>query len=134
VLLKDQRCRDLEASLSSRIGTLNEKAGTVLANLLNNAIEAGRKEKNPAFTVTMRIVRNSFFCRITNHVSTDVLKVNAGLKTAKSDRQAHGHGLRIVRRTIEENNGMFDLGMENDSFCASFMLPLQAADPSSLPN
>ena len=42
-----------------------------------------------------------------------------------SDEKAHGYGLKIVRKTLGEHEGMLDVGVKDGWFVASFMLPVE---------
>ncbi|MBR2810955.1 MAG: GHKL domain-containing protein [Solobacterium sp.] len=105
-------------------------AGTVLSNLLENAIEAERREEHPEIRIRMRQAGGYLYGEVRNAVSKDVLAVNPQLQTSKKDRQAHGYGLRIVKRILEEENGMLNLAVQDGYFTAGFMLE---AVPASSP-
>lgn len=99
-------------------------AGTVLANLLDNAIEASRKEKDSAIHVTIKTINGYFFCEVRNRIGNNVFEKNPFLTTTKTDSESHGYGLKIIRKTLAEAKGIFDLTVDNGDFVASFMLPL----------
>jgi nitrogen-specific signal transduction histidine kinase len=46
-------------------------------------------------------------------------------RTTKRDEKAHGYGLKIVRKTLDEHEGMLDVGVKDGWFVASFMLPAE---------
>lgn len=59
------------------------------------------------------------------------LEEGAGLAVPWSSAQspkppkAHGYGLKIVRKTLDEHEGMLDVGVKDGWFVASFMLPAE---------
>jgi len=113
----------VDVALSEDLTFDETAAGTALGNLIDNALEASAGEEEPDVTVTLRSVRGYLHCQVTNHVSSDVLSENPDLHTTKEDAGAHGYGLKIVRRAIEEAEGTLDLSVKDGRFVASFMLP-----------
>ncbi len=97
---------------------------TILLNLIDNAIEASQAENQPDITVAIQCIHNYLMVKIRNFVSHDVLTVNPALKTTKKGSKGHGFGVKIVRKTIEQENGIFDTYMENSYFVATVMIPL----------
>lgn len=100
-------------------------AGTILSNLTDNAIEASLGEGRPCIEVRIRYVRGYLHGKVSNRVSRDVLAVNPDLRTTKADRWAHGLGLKIVRKTLDEHEGMLSTEVKDGWFVASFMLPVE---------
>lgn len=97
---------------------------TILLNLLDNAIEAGKNESDPDLQIFMYIKNQYLVCRVKNKVSSNILERNPDLKTTKSDKKAHGHGLKIIRDTVKKANGIFDISIEGNYFVATAMIPL----------
>jgi len=100
-------------------------AGTVLSNLMDNAIEASLGEEHPCVRVHMRYVKGYLYGKVSNRVSKDVIALNPHLHTTKHDKRAHGYGLKIVRKTLEEHEGMLNVDVKDGWFVASFMLPVE---------
>lgn len=113
-----------EILLPSNLKIDEEGCGSILSNLLDNAIEASEKESEPTIRLVMSCCRGYLCCQISNHVSKDPLTQNPSLLTTKMDKNLHGYGMKIVRRQIQNLNGMLDIKVENGCFTASFMLPL----------
>lgn len=97
---------------------------TILLNLLDNAIEASKKEQNPDIQIFMYIKNQYLVCSIKNKVACNILEKNPELKTTKNDKKAHGHGLKIIKNTIKKTNGIFDISVEGNYFIATVMIPL----------
>lgn len=97
---------------------------TVLLNLFDNAIEASLKEENPDIQVFLN-VKNKYlvFC-IKNKVSFDVISDNPNFKTSKANKDSHGLGMKIIKRSVRKSNGIFDTSMESGYFTATVMFPL----------
>ena len=100
------------------------RAGTVLSNLIDNALEASRGERDPLVEVDIHYVRGYLRGRVVNRVSRDVLTLNPHLHSTKPDADAHGYGLKVVRKTLDECDGMLGIEIEDGMFVAQFMLPL----------
>ncbi|HCC02034.1 MAG TPA: hypothetical protein DEP60_04970 [Ruminococcaceae bacterium] len=80
----------------------------ILANLLDNALEACGKVPDPLQRlIDVRIhTRNDFLIfRIANTVLENPLVGNQELKTSKKDSQFHGIGLQSVRSSVNKYNG-----------------------------
>ncbi len=96
----------------------------LLLNLIDNAIEASKKEEQGDIHITIGIVKKYLSVQIKNKSSVDVLVHNPTLKTIKSDSIYHGFGLQIIRQIVQKYNGIFDASMESGYFCISVMLAL----------
>jgi two-component sensor histidine kinase len=72
----------------------------------------------------MKCSQNYLVCVISNRVSRDVLAVNPNLKTTKRDAANHGFGTRIIRQTVEQQNGIFHVEVIDGFFVAKVMLPI----------
>ena len=96
---------------------------TILLNLLDNAIEASRGEKDPGIMVTFSNRGAYLVLQVRNRVSRNVLLFNPGLLTTKKDREHHGHGLSIVRSAVREAGGMMDIRTDEGFFDVTAALP-----------
>lgn len=97
---------------------------SILANLLDNAIEASRREEDADLQIVISCTPGYLTCRISNRVSTDVMETNPELHTTKADAVNHGYGLKIVRETVTRCDGMLQMDTEHGYFTAKVMLPL----------
>lgn len=114
-----------EILLPGRVCVNDDIVCTILLNLLDNALEASRKETEPEIQILIR--KNGtyvVFC-IKNHVSKDVLKINPACKTTKDHPEHHGFGLPIVQSTIQKGNGLFRMYVEDGYFTAIAALPAE---------
>lgn len=92
-------------------------AGILLANLLDNAIEACDKN-NGHSEIKLKIWSDAgYYCiEISNTVETDVLTENPDLITSKSNKELHGVGLRSVKEIVEKYNGMMNFQQKSNVF------------------
>ena len=114
-----------EVTVPDKLKVNEDALCTILLNLLDNAIEAGEKETDPDIQITIRIVREYLCVKVSNKTSADILKENPDFATTKEDRKNHGLGMRIIRETVDQQDGIFQCQMEDNYFAATVMLPLQ---------
>ena len=96
----------------------------ILANLLDNAIEAASKEEKRQIRLSMEIIGNYFRIVVQNQIAESVLKNNKELGTTKKNRKIHGFGLQSVEDAVERNDGMSNFSEENGWFVADVMLKI----------
>jgi signal transduction histidine kinase len=101
----------------------NKDASILLANLLDNAIEAeeGLNEKR-MIKYTMNRYKKYLRIVIENRIEESVLESNPKLKTTKNNKKNHGFGVRTVRKIVEKYNGMMNLSEENGLFKVEILL------------
>lgn len=97
---------------------------SLLMNLLDNAIDASKKEERGDIQILMNIKKNYLSLTVRNKSSQDILKNNPSLRTSKDDFANHGIGTRVIRSICKKYNGMVDYRMENGYFVADVMLEL----------
>lgn len=102
----------------------NDLCGLLL-NLLDNAIDASKKETDGDIHISIRQVKNYLEIEVKNKCSSDVLKNNPLLRTTKSDSQNHGFGLRIIDSIVKKYNGIKNIRMESSYFIIDIMLQNQ---------
>ena len=96
----------------------------ILANLLDNAMEAASKEEKRQIRLSMEIIGNYFRIVVQNQIAESVLKNNKELGTTKKNRKIHGFGLQSVEDAVERNDGMSNFSEENGWFVADVMLKI----------
>lgn len=89
----------------------------LLANLLDNAIEACERNKvHSEITVKTWTEAGYYFLEILNTVESDILSNNPRLKTNKDDSEFHGIGLRSVSDIVKKYNGMINFDQKGNIF------------------
>ncbi len=96
---------------------------TILLNLLDNAIEASLGEDNPDIRVFIRCTQGYLTIRVKNRISFDVLAENPALASTQKNKSQHGFGIKIIRNTVREQNGILNFDSEGGYFSATVMLP-----------
>ena len=91
--------------------------GILIANLLDNAIEACEKNKNKSEIVIKIWESGSYYCiKIVNTVETDILINNPNLVTSKKNKKIHGIGINSVRDIVHKYNGVMNFEQKSDKF------------------
>ena len=101
----------------------------LLSNLLDNAIEACQAIPNAVVTVRMRRVKEYLSLVVSNTIDRDVLKENPTLSTAKTHREIHGIGLRVIREIVRKYDGSVDFESGGGMFHAKLMLRIGGDGP-----
>ncbi len=100
---------------------------TILANALDNAIEATEKlGTESTISVDAAVRQGNFILTITNPVIENVkIGKNNTIKTTKKNRNEHGIGTKNITKTVNKYNGALMLECENNIF--SFTVRLHIA-------
>jgi len=96
----------------------------ILANLLDNAIEASEKLSIEKTGIILNISEISGYYSIIvkNRISSSVITGNKKLDTTKSDKHNHGYGLKSVKMLAEAHNGMVDIYEKDGFFIVNVLL------------
>lgn len=91
---------------------------TILANLLDNAIESciGNQENQRVIKVVIRKIQSMLFIKISNSCNKKPQKKHGRYLTTKNDTGFHGWGLKSVETTVEKYNGSITYEYENQIF------------------
>ncbi len=105
------------AILDEMKNVIDIDAAILLANLLDNAIEACAKNKGDS-AITLKIWSDAgYYCiEIVNTVENDILKSNPELVTSKVDKSLHGVGLQTVRDIVAKYDGMISFVQRGINF------------------
>ncbi len=94
---------------------------TVVANILDNAIEACQGQSNGRIKFELRQEKEYIFIVCRNSVREGE-RLLPSLETNKPDKQNHGLGLRIVRGIAREYNGVVSTDIGENEFLISIMM------------
>ena len=102
---------------------------TVLANLIDNAVEECRHIPGGAVSLEIKPLKAFLSVRAANPARENVLKNNAPLHSTKADPASHGIGLKVVRSFVETYGGVMDIHMEEGSlFVVECLLGMEEPD------
>lgn len=110
--------------IPSELSVESSDLSGLMMNLLDNAIDASKKEKNGDIHIRMHIMKSYLSIQVKNKVSEDVLKTNPQLHTSKTDSEKHGYGLKIIRSIVEKYNGMINIYTQAGYFCVDILLEI----------
>lgn len=97
-------------------GISNNDLCIVLANTLDNAIRGCEGVEKPKITVKGTENSNGFVLEVSNPVVKEVEIKNNKVKTSKADKENHGFGIELVKKTVKSYNGYVQLSCENNVF------------------
>lgn len=97
---------------------------SVLANLLDNAIESSARIEHPSIFVKIHMVKGYLSITVQNHLEEWQYENALNHKTTKSDPGLHGLGHRIVEDIVQRYNGISTFEIRNEDYVASIMLEL----------
>ncbi len=108
----------MQCYLLSEMETVSDvDAGILLANLMDNALEACAKNKKPSEILLKIWAESGYYClELSNTVESDVLLDNPELKTDKEDKELHGLGLQSVRDIVSKYEGIISFEQKSDIF------------------
>ena len=109
-------------TLPPELSVKEEDLCALLANLLDNAIEASVGEAQGDVQLFLDYVKGYLRVRVRNRTEEDVLEKNPTLLTTKGNRGHHGIGLSVVRSIAAKYQGDFQARWENGYFCVTVML------------
>ena len=94
----------------------------LLANLLDNAIEASRCVETPQISLSIKNKMNYLCITVRNRIDRSVLEKNKELKTTKRDKYNHGLGTFSISQIVEKYDGMKKYYEKNGYFVADIWL------------
>jgi signal transduction histidine kinase len=113
-----------EILLPKDISIDEDRFSTIFLNIINNAIEACEGIEKPDIHISLKCIKNYFCCEVSNKTNPDKILGNPQLNTTKKDKENHGLGLKIVKETIDECNGIFKTELKGNYFWAKVMIPM----------
>lgn len=97
---------------------------TIFGNLLDNAIEAEKKEQEKEIRLSIEMQGTYLRIIIQNFISTPILIHGKIPKTSKSDKINHGLGTDNIIDTVNQNNGFIEFYEQDNWFIVDVLLPI----------
>ncbi len=95
----------------------------LLANLLDNAIEASMKlPEEREICLKIYNERNYLTVQVNNFISESVLDKNPQLRTTKKNKFQHGVGSLSIKDIVNKHNGIMSIYEKNRYFCVDIWL------------
>lgn len=110
---------EIETDLPSDLSVTPMEIGSILANTIDNAIEACMKiedEKKRSIQIKARYMNERFIYEITNTKANEVVKKDKRFVTSKKDKSNHGYGLRQVEDIVSKYKGIVNVEYEEKTF------------------
>lgn len=125
--MKISRCHankiDIKTEIESDFSDFSDiDICVLLANLLDNAIEASMNVNSPQITVSVRNEKNYLCIMIRNKIENSVLDYNKQLNTTKKDKSKHGLGIYSISQIVDKYDGMKSYYEKNGYFVADIWL------------
>ena len=125
--MKISRCHankiDIKTEIESDFSDFSDiDICVLLANLLDNAIEASLNVDSPQITVSIRNEKNYLCILIRNRIESSVLEENGQLHTTKKDKSKHGLGVYSISQIVDKYDGMKNYYEKNGYFVADIWL------------
>lgn len=97
---------------------------TLLGNMMDNAIEACKKEDEKRIIIEINNIGGYQVYMIKNKINNSVLLKNSKLCTTKKESLEHGYGLKQIYQIIDLYYGHIDI-YENEYFVVKAMFPIE---------
>lgn len=94
----------------------------IMANLLDNAIEAAEKTEEKRLNVNIRYDKGILKIEIENSYDGELKIENGKLQTSKKNKERHGIGLSNVKNMIEKYNGTIKFTTKENRFLVKVIL------------
>ncbi len=115
---------DVQLIVSGSVPKAHESdIAIILANLLDNAIEAQCTLEDKKIWVSMVEHKGMYYIIVRNRISDSVLNKNFGLHTTKQDKRKHGLGINSIIYLVHNMDGYYQRYEEQDIFTTFISIP-----------
>lgn len=97
---------------------------TIVANLMNNAIEAAAQSEKPEVYVRMRKTESEMLISVRNRVQKDVELIEGQMPRSTKQEPGHGIGLLNVRDALERCHGEYAISCREKWFRVTCSVPI----------
>ncbi len=123
---KHQIPMDIQIVLPPHLSIPDHLLCSLVANLLDNAIEASIKIKDPKIVIEMKMVKDYLSLTIRNKMNPSMQNTALTIRTTKADKKQHGLGRQIIDDIVLRYNGISTKEIKDGWYIASVMLELGA--------
>lgn len=113
---------DIQITVPRQLPIQDHLLCSLFSNLLDNAIEASSKVKEPMISVQMNMVKDYLSLTVRNRIEDSQRETALSHKTTKSNPQLHGLGLQIVEEVVRRYHGISTFEVMEGCYVASVML------------
>ena len=117
---------DIQIVLPPHLSIPDHHLCSLVANLLDNAIEASRKIEDPKIVIEMKMVKDYLSLTIRNKMDPSMQDKALTIRTTKADKKQNGLGRQIIDDIVRRYNGISTREIKDGWYIASVMLELGA--------
>lgn len=124
VICNDKRITlDLEVKTANLDYIDNTDLSIIVSNLMDNAISACEKSKDRYINLCIRKVNSFDVLTVSNTCDEKPNISGKRIITSKSDKQSHGHGMKIISKYAKKNNAEYEWHYDETehTFCSTLM-------------
>lgn len=88
----------------------------LIANILNNAIEAAEKCEEGKVDILLKKAEETFCITVRNTMREGVSPINNEFKTDKADATEHGYGSKIIREIVDKHHAILEIEEGENEF------------------
>ena len=115
---------DYAVSINERIEIDDMDLCSLLANILDNAIEACRGVSGSWIKFDCHI-KNNFLCiSCKNSIDGAIVKEDGKYKSTKANEKEHGYGIKIIKKVAKKNNGIVNIYNDEHLFAVEIAIQL----------
>lgn len=92
----------------------------LLANLLDNALEAAQKE----IKILVKMVQRQLLIQVQNDYLVEVVREKGHFVTTKSDKRLHGLGIQSIESVVQKYNGSMEYKIQDYCFNVDIMISI----------
>ena len=119
---------EINAEFPQNINIMPHDICTILANLLDNAIEATSKLQNSrSISLTIRKINHFLMIKVSNSCIENKEEFIQYPETTKENKELHGWGLPSVMDAVEKYNGTLKCVNQDDQFIVKIMMFFEAS-------
>lgn len=112
-LLNIRECKvSIEGLVANDLPITQTDLCSIIANLINNAVEATEKAQNPQIHIVFCQGKDFLKVQVENtYGANPKFDKNRNFITTKQDRNRHGYGTKIIKRIVKKYHGEYEMKM-----------------------
>lgn len=122
-IIEDLGCvPEVEINVPEQKFMSNFDLTVLLGNLLDNAVEALRKNQKKFLSIEIKYIKNILYISVYNSFNGVINKRGNRLLSLKEDKDSHGIGLSNVESIVNKYNGEMKIDSKDDIYKADIIL------------
>lgn len=116
-----------KGKIPNELNIRNYDLCTIFYNILRNACQAVKKNKNKIINVQASVNGSALIIEIKN-LSHDSIVIDKEYNIIKQYSKGHGYGLQNVKRSVGRYDGLYEVTFENNEYITNIILPKAIGD------